>query len=92
MKQRDDTNKRSRPAATDTQRQSRYLLKFICRLPELFSHLRMFSTHAWNVVAYNGLIDLDDETRAWLKNNALDIGVVRDGTRKTISGCKKTFL
>ena len=30
----------------------------------------------------NGLIVLDDETRAWLENNALDIWVVRDGTRK----------
>ena len=30
----------------------------------------------------NGLIVLDDETRAWLENNALDICVVRDGTRK----------
>ena len=30
----------------------------------------------------NGLIVLDDETRAWLENNALDIRVVRYGTRK----------
>ena len=30
----------------------------------------------------NGLIDLDDETRSWLENNALDTLVVRDGTRK----------
>ena len=26
----------------------------------------------------NGLIDLDDETRAWLENNGLDIWVVSD--------------
>ena len=30
----------------------------------------------------NGLIDLDDETRAWLENNALDILVVSDVTRE----------
>ena len=30
----------------------------------------------------NGLIDLDDKTRAWLKNNGLDISVVSDGTRE----------
>ena len=29
-----------------------------------------------------GLIDMYDETRAWLENNALDICVVRDDTRK----------
>ena len=31
MKQRDDTNKQTQPAVTDTQRQSRDLLKFIYR-------------------------------------------------------------
>ena len=30
----------------------------------------------------NGLIVLDDETRAWLENNTLDVWGVRDGTRK----------
>ena len=35
----------------------------------------------------NGLIVLDDETRAWLENNALDIWVVRDGTRKKKLWC-----
>ena len=30
----------------------------------------------------NGLIVLDDETRARLEDNALDIWVVRNGTRK----------
>ena len=29
-----------------------------------------------------GIIDLDDETRAWLENNALGVRVVPDGTRK----------
>ena len=30
----------------------------------------------------NGTIDLDDETRSWLENNALDVRVVSDGTRE----------
>ena len=30
----------------------------------------------------NGLIDMDDETRAWLANNALDNLVVSDVTRE----------
>ena len=30
----------------------------------------------------NGLIDVDDKTRAWLGNNALDIRVVPDSTRE----------
>ena len=32
--------------------------------------------------AINGLIDLDDKTRVWLENNALDVRVVSDGTRE----------
>ena len=30
----------------------------------------------------DGLLDLDDETRVWLENNALDIWVVSDVTRE----------
>ena len=44
----------------------------------------------------NGIIDLDDKTRAWLESNALDMRVVSDGTRKkkikTVSSAKERLL